>query len=76
MDREGFETGLGPWTIADPPPGSSPGTGPVHPLPGSCSRPAVRTRDTVLLGFGVEQVAAPAEQSALLRRAFTSVGLR
>jgi hypothetical protein len=75
VDSEGFETGLGPWTIAPPPDGSSPATGTLLRSQALFS-PAVHTRDTVLLGFGVEQVAAPAERSALLRRAFTSVGLR
>ncbi|WP_166134344.1 M14 family metallopeptidase [Nocardioides ochotonae] len=75
VDSEGFETGLGPWAFADVPPGSSPGTG-QFTRSQSLYSPAVRTRDTVLLGFGVEQVASAAEQSALLRRAFGSVGLR
>jgi hypothetical protein len=35
----------------------------------------VTTRDTALLGFGVEQAASPAKRTALLARAFTSVGL-
>ncbi len=58
VDSEGFETGLGPWTIADPPAGSSPGTG-RFVRSTSLFSPAVQTPDTVLLGFGVEQVASP-----------------
>jgi len=75
VESEGFETGLGPWTIAAPPPGSSPGTGSFVRSPALFS-PAIHTRDTVLLGFGVEQVASSAEQTSILRRAFGSVGLR
>jgi hypothetical protein len=70
LDAEGFETGLGPWTIAGAPAGS----------PGNASEfvrsqalidsvSAVVTRDSVLLGFGAEQVSTPAARSALLGRA-------
>ena len=70
IDAEGFETGLGPWTIAGAPAGS----------PGNVSEfvrsqavidwtSATVTRDSVVLGFGLEQVATPAERSALLGRA-------
>ena len=70
LDAEGFETGLGPWTIAGAPEGS----------PGNASEfvrsqalidwsSAVVTRDSVLLGFGLEQVASPAERNALVGRA-------
>lgn len=38
--------------------------------------PAITTRDTVLLGFGVEQLGSAGERVALLRKAFASVGLR
>jgi hypothetical protein len=74
-ESEGFETGLGPWTIGDPPAGSSPGTGRFLRSQ-SLFSPAVTTEDTVLLGFGVEQVGSPAERAALLRRAFRAVNLR
>ena len=70
LDAEGFETGLGPWTIAGAPTGS----------PGNSSEfvrsqaiidwsSATVTRDSVLFGFGLEQVATPAERNALLGRA-------
>jgi hypothetical protein len=74
VTSEGFETGLGPWTIAGPPPGSSPGTGDFVRSQNLFS-PAIRTADTVLLGFGVEQVGTVAERAALLKKAFGSVGL-
>ena len=70
VDAEGFETGLGPWTIAGAPAGS----------PGNLSEfvrsqavidwsSATVTRDSVLFGFGLEQVASPAERNALMGRA-------
>ena len=70
VDAEGFETGLGPWTIAGAPAGS----------PGNASEfvrsqavidwsSATVTRDSVLFGFGFEQVATPAERNALMGRA-------
>ena len=70
IDAEGFETGLGPWTIAGAPAGS----------PGNVSEfirsravidwaSATVTGDSIVFGFGLEQVATPAERSALLGRA-------
>ena len=74
LDAEGFETGLGPWTIAGAPAGS----------PGNDSEfvrsqavidwsSATVTRDSVLFGFGLEQVATPAERNALMGRALQQV---
>jgi hypothetical protein len=70
LDAEGFETGLGPWTIAGAPAGS----------PGNVSEfvrsravidwtSATVTDDSVLFGFGLEQVATPAERNALMGQA-------
>ena len=70
LDAEGFETGLGPWSIAGAPEGS----------PGNVSEfvrsqavidavSAVVTRDSVLLGFGLEQVAGRAERNVMIGRA-------
>ncbi|MET0997871.1 MAG: M14 family zinc carboxypeptidase [Marmoricola sp.] len=72
---EGFETGLGAWSILEQPAGSSPGTGRFLRSQNLFS-PAITTRDTVLLGFGLEQLASTDERAALLRKAFSSVGLR
>lgn len=67
-----FERGDDGWTAAAPPAGS--------PLPGrrferlnGLVSAGVRTRDTVLLGFGVEQVATRTERAALLREALRSI---
>ncbi|OKI08296.1 peptidase M14 [Streptomyces sp. CB02923] len=62
----GFETSLGPWTVPGPPAGSPPATG-------DWSRSkelfraaaAVTTRNTVLLGFGLEHVQTAAERAEL-----------
>ncbi|MEU8343155.1 M14 family zinc carboxypeptidase [Spirillospora sp. NPDC048832] len=55
-DAEGFEAGLGPWTIQGAPAGS-PGNGAEYVRSQALidSVSAVATRDTVLLGFGIEQ---------------------
>lgn len=65
---EGFEAGLGAWTLPGPPAGSPPGGGEFERAQSLVSA-AVATRDTVLFGFGIEQLATPAEQSAVLGRA-------
>jgi Zinc carboxypeptidase/Immune inhibitor A peptidase M6 len=71
---EGFETGLGAWTLPGPPAGSSPGTG-NFVRSQTLFSPAVATRDSVILGYGVEQLATPADRAAVLGKAFSSVGL-
>ncbi|MGI5167061.1 M14 family zinc carboxypeptidase [Spirillospora sp. CA-253888] len=69
IDAEGFESGLGPWAIAGAPAGS-----PGNPSEFVRSRAlidavsAVATRDSVLLGFGIEQARTPAEQRDLMAR--------
>ncbi|WP_435271401.1 M14 family zinc carboxypeptidase [Streptomyces sp. 1222.5] len=74
-DTEGFESSLGAWKAAGPPPGSPAvlkdwtRTGTLFQTYG-----AVTTGDTVLLGFGLEQVPSAADRVALLRKAFTSLG--
>jgi hypothetical protein len=70
LDAEGFESGLGPWTIGGAPAGS-PGN------PGEFVRTealidsvaSVATRDSLLLGFGLEQVPSAADRQAIMRRA-------
>ncbi|MBE1533850.1 M14 family metallopeptidase [Actinomadura algeriensis] len=70
LDAADFESGLGPWTIRGAPAGS----------PGNASEfvrseavidsvSAVATKDTVLLGFGLEQVESKARQEALMEGA-------
>ena len=72
---EGFETSLGPWTAAGPPTGS--------PAPrGNWARSqdlfpsasAVTTRDTVLIGFGLEHVPAAADRKRIIGQALSALG--
>lgn len=73
-ETEGFETSLGAWTTPGPPAGSPAvvkdwsRTGQLFQTYG-----AVTTDDTVLLGFGLEHVVAPADRAALLGKALTSL---
>lgn len=73
-ETEGFETSLGPWRPAGPPAGSPAvlkdwtRTGTLFKTYG-----AVTTADTVLLGFGLEQVPSAADRAALLEKAFASL---
>jgi hypothetical protein len=65
---EGFETGLGAWSLPAPPAGSPPlsaGFGRSQSLFSA----AVTTDDTVLLGFGVEQLGTAAERADVLSKA-------
>jgi hypothetical protein len=71
-EAEGFETGLGAWSVPGPAPGSPPGGGEFRRSQAMLS-PAVSTADTVLLGFGVEQVGSVAERADLLVRALGAV---
>ncbi|HEU5159498.1 MAG TPA: M14 family zinc carboxypeptidase [Streptosporangiaceae bacterium] len=70
VDAEGFESGLGPWTIEGAPAGS-PGNGGefvrTEALIDSVS--AVATNDTLIWGFGLEQAGSAAERNALMGRA-------
>ncbi|MGA5361825.1 M14 family zinc carboxypeptidase [Streptomyces purpurascens] len=73
-ETEGFETSLGAWKTAGPPAGSPAvlkdwtRTGALFQTFG-----AVTTDDTVLLGFGLEHVAAAADRTALMRKALASL---
>ncbi|MFB7270307.1 M14 family zinc carboxypeptidase [Streptomyces sp. NPDC056244] len=71
---EGFETSLGAWTVAGAPEGSP-------AVPGDWARTqelfksyaSVTTRDTVLLGFGLEHIQDPAERAAVLGKALRAL---
>jgi hypothetical protein len=67
VESEGFETGLGPWTIPGPPPGSP--TGVDFARSQNPRSAAISTPDTVLFGFGLEQVGSAAD----LKEAVASV---
>jgi hypothetical protein len=65
VEPEGFETGLGPWTVPGAPE-DSPGNTSDFARSQSQVGAAITTEDTVLLGFGIEQVPDPADRAALL----------
>ncbi|MFJ2439909.1 M14 family zinc carboxypeptidase [Streptomyces sp. NPDC087658] len=73
-DTEGFETSLGAWTVPGPPAGTP-------AVPGDWERTgalfasyaSVTTRNTVLLGFGLEHVPDAAERAALLGKALRAL---
>ncbi|MFF5441638.1 M14 family zinc carboxypeptidase [Streptomyces achromogenes] len=73
-ETEGFESSLGAWRAAGPPAGSA-------PVRKDWARAealfrtyaAVTTDDTVLLGFGLEQVVSAADRTALLGKAFAAL---
>ncbi|WP_251092903.1 M14 family metallopeptidase [Streptomyces sp. Caat 7-52] len=73
-ETEGFESSLGPWKAAGPPEGS-PAVLKDWTRTGTLFRTygAVSTDDTVLLGFGLEQVPSAADRAALLRKAFDAL---
>jgi hypothetical protein len=70
VEADGFEAEAGAWTVQGPPAGSPPG---VHGnfvistelIPVASS---VATKDTALLGFGIESLATPAERADVLGR--------
>jgi hypothetical protein len=69
-EAEGFESSLGAWAVPGPPAGS-PAVVKDWGRAGELFKTygAVTTRDTVLLGFGLEHVTAAADRTALLGKA-------
>jgi hypothetical protein len=65
VEIEGFETDLAPWTTPGEPEGSPQNAGDFARSRSQVGA-AVTTEDTVLLGFGIEQVPDPADRAALL----------
>jgi hypothetical protein len=71
---EGFETGLGAWSVTGPPAGSPPvsvqwerSTGLIDLYAGTS------TEDTLLLGFGLEHVATVAQRNELIEEALDNL---
>jgi hypothetical protein len=73
-DTEGFETSLGAWSVTGPPAGS-PAVLKDWTRSGALFQTyaAVTTDDTVLLGFGLEQVTAAADRVALVGKAIAAL---
>jgi hypothetical protein len=64
-DAEGFEAGLGPWTVPGAPAGSPVNAKDFHRAQGF-GVAAIATPDTLLLGFGLEQVPTAADRNRLM----------
>ncbi|WP_131742592.1 M14 family metallopeptidase [Actinomadura roseirufa] len=70
IDAEGFESGLGPWSVQGAPAGSPANAAEFARAQATIdSVSSVATKDTVLFGFGIEQARTPADQRALVSRA-------
>ncbi|MEV5414334.1 M14 family zinc carboxypeptidase [Thermopolyspora sp. NPDC052614] len=67
-NAEGFESGLGAWSTPGPPAGSPTGGGDFVRDQADTTA-AVSTEDTVLLGFGLEQVDGAAERADVIKKA-------
>jgi hypothetical protein len=69
IDADGFEADPGLWSIEGAPAGSAPNSGDFQ-FAGTLVEVAasVTTEDSVLLGYGIEQLATPAEQADVLGR--------
>lgn len=68
LDAESFEAGLGPWTLAGAPPGDHSPAAFLH-TNSVFGNSVVATEDTLLFGFGLEQLPTQAEKNAVLGRA-------
>ena len=69
LDADGFEGATSLWTIESEPAGSPPNTGNFQ-FAGALvvAAASVTTADSVLLGYGIEQLASPADQADVLGR--------
>ena len=69
LDADGFEGATSLWTLEGAPDGSAPNAGDFQ-FAGTLVEVAasVTTEDSVLLGYGIEQLATPAEQADVLGR--------
>jgi hypothetical protein len=69
-EADGFEGATSTWAVSDPPPGSAPSSKNWQIGPQLLNFYAgTSTEDTVLLGFGLEQLSSNAERADLVRRA-------
>ena len=65
---EGFETSLGAWTLPGSPTPGNPNDGDFERGQSELNASAsVTTPDSVMLGYGIEQIGTPAEKAAVLK---------
>ena len=75
--QDGFEGATSTWTVQDAPEGSAENPSNWEIGPQTVQFYAgTSTQDTLLLGFGIEQMTNPTERSALIRRALSGLGVR
>ena len=74
---DGFEGATSTWTPAPAPAGSPQNAG-TWEIAGQLVNffAGTSTDDTLLLGFGLEQVAAPADRTKLVKQALGGLGVR
>jgi hypothetical protein len=76
-DADGFEGATSLWSIQGEPPGSPPTVGSWVIGPQAVNYFAgTSTSDSLLLGFGLEQVTAPADRTKLMKQALSGLGVR
>lgn len=74
-EQEGFETGLGAWSVLGAPEDSPGNTSDFVRTPGLGGiNAAVRTGDSVLLGFGLEQLATDADRARAVKAILAYLG--
>jgi hypothetical protein len=74
VSADGFEGATSEWTIGGPPAGSPPNQGNWQIGPQLLTLYAgTSTEDTLLLGFGLEQLSSDAERAALVQSALTGL---
>ena len=77
VSADGFETAPSAWTVGGPPAGSPPNLGDWELGATKLDLfSGTATDDTLLLGFGLEQVAAPADRTKLVKQALSGLGVR
>jgi hypothetical protein len=74
---DGFEGATSTWAVGAAPAGSPPNGG-AFVIAGQLVNffAGTSTDDTLLLGFGLEQVATPADRTKLVKQALTGLGVR
>jgi len=74
---DGFEGATSTWTVQGEPAGSPPTTGNWVIGPQAVNFFAgTSTSDSLLLGFGLEQITAPADRTKLMKQALSGLGVR
>ena len=77
LNADGFEGATSTWSVQPEPPGSPPTAAEWTIGPQAINFFAgTSTSDSLLLGFGLEQVTAPADRTKLIKTALSGLGVR